>query len=156
MGLPGKQLLFCSLQVLAQAVAGSRSISLSTRVGCGHGAQLRQDVPPVPLPRPAPAALSLFAPVLSTAHEPWYPAMLCGSLGPRPGKAGAKYGNECPKIPLPHGGTCHGLTEGDGCAFPWLPRGAIPSRQKKRLRAARGCRGYFILCFGLYKNNLQK
>lgn len=36
LGLPGKQLLFCSSLVLAQAVAGSRSISLSTGVGCSH------------------------------------------------------------------------------------------------------------------------
>lgn len=42
LGLPGKQLLFCSLQVLARAVAGSSSISLSTGVGCGHSTELRQ------------------------------------------------------------------------------------------------------------------
>lgn len=33
LGLPGKQLLFCSLLDLARAVAGSRSISLSPGLG---------------------------------------------------------------------------------------------------------------------------
>lgn len=113
---------------MAAATAGS------AQAGCS---------PQFPLPRPAPAALSPLAPVPGTAHEPRYPAVLCGSLGPRPGKAGARHGNELPRITLPHAGTCHGLTEGDGCAFPWLPQGTVPQPTEEQAQGSTGLQGLF-------------
>lgn len=95
--------------------------------------------PPVPLPRPAPAALSPLAPVPSTAHEPRYPAVLCGSLGSHPGKAGAKHGNEFPRIALPHGGT-HRAARAE--PSPGCPRDR-PQPTQEQAQGSTGLQGLF-------------